>query len=213
MGFLERITRNDTADRSHNTPAERHYTPQRSASTDNQYSSRGIPPIANPRLPSGRAAILIACTKTKRAYWVVFKQAPASPHGWVWERNLPALPNRTNGSHASRVNATHFSSGAEVDLSMGGRDWGDWSCPGCGQPQIPTGSKDFLHCHICRCGMECCLGSGADGTNESTCPNCKRAIRERSRIRRSLPNTRYGSKSPDAVTEMPASNRRQIEDG
>ncbi len=212
MSFLERITRKTPVTRPHSDTVETQDTAARSTNPPaRRYKDSGIPPITDPNLPLGRAAILIACTRTRRAYWIVFRHAPNSDHGWVWERNLPALPDKTNGTRVSTVSTISATSTADTQLPVGGRNWGDWSCPGCGQQQLAAGNGKYIHLQPCRCGTECCLGPGADDDSEPRCPNCRKQIRIGEGINRALP--RHASQSPDAATGIPTTDRRQIEDG
>lgn len=212
MGFLARITKNTPDSRTDgnavelSTPASRLKKPPAK-----QYNERGIPPIKDPELPPDRAAALIACTSTRRAYWIVFRYSPESEYSWVWDRNIPAVPDESASNQFDTTTAGSANAGSE-ELLLGGRDWGDWSCPGCGQPQIPTGTGNFVHYRICRCGQSCCLGPGSDGTKDPTCPNCRRRIPEEAQMRTTIANTRHSSQLPDAARELFTSDKREIED-
>lgn len=212
MGFLQRITKNTPDSRTggnaveSSTPASRLKKPPAK-----QYNERGIPSVKDPELPPGRAAALIACTRTRRAYWIVFRSSPDSEYGWVWDRNIHAVPDETASNQLDTTDTGSANEGDE-ELPLGGRDWGDWSCPGCGQPQIPTGSADFLHRYICRCGLGCCFGPGADSTRDPTCPNCRRRIPKEAQMRTSIANTRHASQLPDATRELSTPDRRELED-
>lgn len=136
----------------------------------------GLPMLKRPNLPPGRAAILIACTRTKRAYWHVFKREPASTLGWEWERHLTAVPDTTSDLSYESPSSRSEVSTADYGLDIGGRDWGDWYCPGCGQDQIPRGTGN-IHLDPCKCGIGCCLGPGQDKDENPECPNCGDVIK------------------------------------
>lgn len=136
----------------------------------------GIPPVREPELPPGRAATIMACTKTGRAYWIVFKRNSQEEAGWEWERNLTAAPSTKKKHKKASANPTQIvkaSTGAA--LQMGGRDWGGWSCPGCGTAQRvdPSG---YVHFRLCPCGTKICLGSGVNGDGQQRCPHCHRDL-------------------------------------
>lgn len=202
MGFLNRITKNAPDSKTDGIADEQPTTASRSiARTAGRHNNRGIPPIKDPQLPPGRTAALIACTRTRRVYWIVFKQAPESEYGWIWERNVPAVPDEHANNQFDTATARSCNEGGEK-LPLGGRDWGDWSCPGCGQPQILAGDNDFIHRRICKCGLGCCLGPGPDGATVPTCPNCQSRIPEEAQIRRTLAGTQHASQLPHAAGEI-----------
>jgi hypothetical protein len=133
--------------------------------------SAGIPPLKEPKLPPGRSAILILCTRDRRPYWHVFKKAPSTTLGWEWERHLPAVPAKPR--EKAPITATNHAeiSPDENDLHIGGRYWPGWYCPGCNQmqKQKPNG---YAHFRCCPCGANFCLGPGRDQDRNPTCPNC-----------------------------------------
>lgn len=165
-----------------------------------------IPPLKEPPLPPRRAASLMACTITRRAYWVVFKHAAS---GWIWERNIPAVP--LPRANAESAKGTVSSQNKDLPaLEVGGKYWGDWRCPGCGQPQIGRG-EDYLHCHSCPCGMPCCFGSSSDKDNDPPCPNCGRSLRSGAGIRRRLSNTTHGKLDLGDSRTLDGSDRPELE--
>jgi len=152
----------------------------------------GIPPLKEPALPPGRAATLIACTKTRRAYWIVFKRSLASQAGWTWERNIQAVPLPAAHTSSRQISLPMEITPAGEDLHMGGQDWGEWSCPGCGQQQIPRAGY-YIHCTPCSCGTYCCLGPGRPEDGIAKCPNCGRTIQQTGRTQRSIDDAHHST--------------------
>lgn len=167
---------------------------------------RGIPLIKEPTLPPKTAASLMACTRTRRAYWVIFKHTEA---GWRWERNIPAVPLLDKKAHTAEGIVTSKNTDTS-ELSMGGEYWGDWSCPGCGKKQLKQGDN-YLHHHYCRCGMSCCLGGNPSKQNPSTCPNCGRKLRTIAWINRTLSTVTRGKLDLGDSRTLPGPDRREIE--
>jgi len=170
----------------------------------------GIPPLKAPTLPTGRAAALIACTKTCRAYWIVFKRSPGSHAGWEWERNLRAVPLPNARNTYEQIPFTNEITPTHEDLDMGGKDWGSWSCPGCGQRQIRRG-RHQVHLTPCLCGMYCCLGPGVEEDHHPNCPNCGRTVQETSRIETTLHNAHHGLNGLPDGRAVSAPTRRALE--
>lgn len=226
MGFLDRITkRKPTADTQSAVPAKKGadneaLSPARSVMALDrrkrlQDRRSGMPTVKAPLLPPAHAATLIACTTTKRAYWVVFKQNTQAEHGWEWQKNIPAVPASADGRDAASRDTGHSSAtsnDASDDLKVGGRDWRNWRCSGCGQAQIPEGKSDYAHFVICNCGMYCCLGPGAEEGDKPRCPNCNRTVNMRGTTIRGLPNTRYKANPKSNHNELSTHKRRELED-
>lgn len=170
---------------------------------DLQRSSSGIPPLKEPKLPPGCAAVLIACTRSGRAYWIVFERIGSD---WCWKLNLPATPADSKAETGLDPRA----SGDVVELiPMGGKDWGNWSCPGCGQKQISRGSRNYVHRTPCTCGTPCCLGPGVADDGLPTCPNCGREVTWNKQIGRDM----YGPPTAGSLANKPmgGAHAKQIE--
>lgn len=171
-----------------------------------QRTIKGIPPVKEPSLPPKRGASLVACTKTRRAYWDIFKQ---TDHGWQWERSIPAVPLLDKKAHTTQsvVSSTDT---PIPKLDMGGQYWEGWCCPGCKQKEIREGSN-YLHYQPCKCGIDCCLGQGDDAGSYPTCPNCGAVIIRRTGITRTLSNVTRGKLDLGDSRTLPGPERREIE--
>lgn len=166
----------------------------------------GVPPIKEPQLPPRRAASLMACTTTRRAYWVIFKN---THNGWSWERNIPAVPKLDKKIHGTEPVVSSSDSDAP-ELKVGGEDWGSWCCPGCGQQQVNI-DHGYIHLASCSCGIDCCRGAGNDPRNKPTCPNCGATIVRGRNIRQLLSNTTRGKLDLGDSRTLPGPDRRGIE--
>jgi hypothetical protein len=168
-------------------------------------SKSGIPNLEKPELPAGCTAVLIACTTTGRAYWVVFERTGSD---WRWKLNLSAIPS----DGKTGVGLDPRPSG-EVGalIPMGGRDWGDWRCPGCGQQQKAIAGGNYVHRTHCACGTPCCLGPGGDEANLPRCPNCGATIHtDGSLIKTGLLGSQPSNLVPDNT--LRGDHRKQIDD-
>lgn len=189
MGLIEKLT--GSSSRSH-VPASRKGSERqdRTALADQQAESRtgrravgksqllhrgpdapGIPPLKKPKLPPGRSAILILCTRDRRPYWHVFKKAPSTTLGWEWERHLPAVPAKPGERTPTDTPQHAEASSGEGGLDVGGRYWPGWYCPGCNQAQQQV-HNGYFHLQYCPCGANLCAGPGGAEDRNPTCPNC-----------------------------------------
>lgn len=217
MGLLDKLTNNlpNTLAKkdAENTPVPRGRDSNMPLDRREQLQTRssGIPPLKLPQMPPKHAATLMACTRTKRAYWVVFTISLSTESGWTWVYNMPAIPLTTRDRLQTKAPYTTNALSTNNDLKVGGEDWGNWNCPGCGEPQQPK-EQNYYHLHVCRCGTQCCLGAGSEEERVPACPNCNRIVsREIIGLLKTIEDVHYGSDANNDHRQLPTQQNRQIE--
>lgn len=182
--------------------------PSEHVPTKTQRLIGGIPPIKEPQLPPGRAASLMTCTVTRRAYWIVFKRFGSN---WIWEKNITAIP-LPRSQQKSKVDIVVTTDARLPDLNMGGEDWGHWSCPGCGEKQERRGNH-YVHLATCRCGIDCCRGDQTQYRQPPICPNCNHPLHTVGHTTQKLSGVTSGHLDLGNSRMLPGADRAELENG
>lgn len=157
------------------TPAKSHKN-QPPARNSKRSITDGLSAFKEPPLPEGTRAILVACATTRRASWAVLRNRNTdnSPY-WVFERNIPAVPDTSSAKPATRPRKDHHGSDSAgdpdgFDTQVADMHFSGYSCGVCGA----DGSHGAVFVRCVNCNTLQCQPASS-----WSCPGCGAGLGDR----------------------------------